>query len=431
MGEKTPPLDPDRVAISTLGPARVDSPITRHSTAHSDFDRFVSEERGLVINPFGSPGQNGQKAYFQHAGPRRKIYFDASKVKAAIAVCDGLCPGTNSLVRALVLQLHHVYGVNRIIGAPFGLRGFVDSSRPLYELGPQAVVDVHGRGGCFLGQGSSTEDPDRLVDALERLDVSILFLLAGHAGLRAAHKVCAEIKKRGRRMAVVVIPKTVTNAVGYTERSFGFATAVEAAARFILGAHNEATGAPGGIGLVKLMGRFNGFVAAYSTLALSDVNYCLIPEVDFDLEGPGGLLADLEKRILNRGHAVIVVSHGAGKKYLPDPEGDIGRLLKSRIVSHFMSKNIEINLKYMDPSHLIRSMPANSGDRIFAGFLAHAAVHAAMAGKTDMMVSLWGSHNVHVPLELALTYRSWVDPNGGLWRAVREGTGQPPLVNQA
>lgn len=430
MSEKSPKIDPATVAIDTLGPARIENPISKCSPTHRDFQRFTEDTRGVVVDPFGNENLCEPKAHFEHAGPRRMIYFDASKVKAAVAVCDHNCPGTNSLVRALVLQLHYIYGVRRIIGAQFGARGLMDSGPPPIELTPATVEAVHGRGGCFLGLGEAPQDPGEMVDALERLDISVLFMIAGGAGLRAAHEAAAEIKRRGLRIAIICVPKTVTNAVGYTERSHGFATAVGAAARFILGAHNEATGAPGGIGLVKVMGQYNGFVACYTTLALSDVNYCLIPEVDFDLDGPDGLLAELERRIDARGHAVIVVADGAGAKHLREDGGDdIGQLLKTRINRHMGGLGVEVNLKYMDPSHIIRAMPANAGDRIFAGFLAHAAVHAAMAGKTDMMVALWGAHNVHVPLKLALSYRARVDPAGGLWRAVREGTGQPPLSN--
>ncbi len=430
MSEKSPKMDPAAVAVKNLGPARIENPIARRSQAHRDFQRFTRDDRGVVVDPFGNENLCEPKAHFEHAGPRRMVYFDASKVKAAVVVCDGTCPGTNSLIRALVLQLHHIYGVPRIIGAPYGPRGLMDPRRPPLELDHRAVEAVHGRGGCFLGLGDPPDDVGEMVDALERLDISVLFVVAGWAGLQAAHEAAIEIERRGLRIAVVCVPKTVNNAVGYTERSYGFATAVGAAARFILGAHNEATGAPGGIGLVKVMGLHNGFVACYTTLALSDVNYCLIPEVDFDLEGPDGLLTELEGRIRTRGHAVIVAADGAGAKYLQNPGDDIGQLLKTRINRHMAGLGIEVNLKYMDPSHIIRSMPASAGDRIFAGFLAHAAVHAAMAGKTDMMVALWGAHNVHVPLELALSYRSRVDPAGGLWRAVREGTGQPPLTNQ-
>jgi 6-phosphofructokinase 1 len=300
---------------------------------------------------------------------------------------------------------------------------------------------MHGRGGSFLGMSRGGQPIEEVVDTLERQNIGVLFMIGGDGTLHAAKQVYEEITARKLKTGVVAIPKTIDNDIGYVERTFGFQTAVEAAAQAILGAHNEATGAPRGIGLVKLMGRHSGFVAAFATLALSDVNYCLIPEADFDLEGPEGLFACLEERLDRRGHSVVVVAEGAGQKYFQDEAGgtdasgnvklgDIGVLLRDRINGYFAEKGWDITLKYIDPSYLIRSMPANSNDRIYTGFLAHSAVHAALAGKTGMMVSLWGNHNVHVPIEIAISYHSQVDPGGGLWRAVREATGQPQLKNR-
>jgi 6-phosphofructokinase 1 len=441
VSEKSPRLESGQTIIANLGPAKIPNPIAGLSRAHESFHAFVSEGEGVNVDPFLRPGQERSEVFFEHAGPREHIYFDPSKLKAAIVTCGGLCPGINSLVRAIVLQLHYIYDVRNIVGVRFGLQGFIPSfGHELMDLSPDAVHDMHGRGGSFLGMSRGGQPIDEVVDTLERQNISVLFMIGGDGTLHAARQVYEEITARKLKTGVVAIPKTIDNDIGYVERTFGFQTAVEAAAQAILGAHNEATGAPNGIGLVKLMGRHSGFVAAFATLALSDVNYCLIPEADFDLEGPEGMLACLEQRLEMRGHAVIVVAEGAGQKYFQDDMGgtdasgnlklgDIGVYLRDRINGYFKEKGQEITLKYIDPSYLIRSMPANSNDRIYTGFLAHSAVHAALAGKTGMMVSLWGNHNVHVPIELAISYHSQVDPNGGLWRAVREATGQPTLKN--
>ncbi len=442
MSEKSPRLQQEQTKIANLGPAKIPNPIVDFSRAHESFHAFVAEGEGINVDPFLRPGRERGEVFFEHAGPREHIYFDPSKLKAAIVTCGGLCPGINSLVRAIVLQLHYIYGVRNIVGVRFGLQGFIPSfGHELVELNPTAVQDVHGRGGSFLGMSRGGQPIDEVVDTLERQNIGVLFMIGGDGTLHAAKEIYEEISKRNLKTGVVAIPKTIDNDIGYVERTFGFQTAVEAAAQAILGAHNEATGAPHGIGLVKLMGRNSGFVAAFATLALSDVNYCLLPEVDFDLEGPQGLFACLEDRLVKRGHAVVVVAEGAGQKFFREESGgvdasgnpklgDIGVLLRDRINQYFAGKGREVTLKYIDPSYLIRSMPANSNDRIYTGFLAHSAVHAALAGKTGMMVSLWGNHNVHVPIELAISYHSQVDPRGGLWRAVREGTGQPQLKNQ-
>jgi 6-phosphofructokinase 1 len=435
-------VEPGQTVIERLGPAKIPNPIAKRSPAHDGFRAFVEDGQGVNVDPFQRPGAERPEAFFEHAGPRQHVYFDPSKLKAAIVTCGGLCPGINSLVRAIVLQLHYIYGVKNALGIRYGLQGFIpDFGHEVLELSPAVVQDLHGRGGSFLGMSRGAQPPEQVVDTLERLNVGVLFIIGGDGTLRAAQAIHREIKDRKLKTGVVAIPKTIDNDIGFVERTFGFQTAVEAAARAILGAHNEATGAPGGVGLVKLMGRHSGFVAAFATLALSDVNFCLIPEVGFELEGPAGLLQALEDRLAARGHAVIVAAEGAGQGLFAEQDlgadesgnprlGDIGLLLKERITRHFRQKGRALTLKYMDPSYLIRSMPASSNDRVYTGFLAHSAVHAALAGKTGMMVSLWGNHNVYVPIELAVSYRAQVDPEGGLWRAVREATGQPTLLNQ-
>jgi 6-phosphofructokinase 1 len=267
-------------------------------------------------------------------------------------------------------------------------------------------------------------------------------MIGGDGTLRAGQTIYQEITRRKMKIGVICIPKTIDNDISFVERSFGFETAVEAATHSILGAHNEATGAPNGVGLVKLMGRLSGFVASQATLALSEVNFCLIPEVDFDLEGECGLLAQLEKRLDQRGHAVVLVAEGAGQKFFKDKDmghdasgnpvlGDIGIYLRLRITNYFKQVGKPLTLKYIDPSYLIRSVPSSSDDRVFTGFLGHHAVHAGMSGRTGMLVSLWHNHFVHVPIPLAIEHRRRVDPQGGLWRAVREATGQPSLINPA
>ncbi len=435
-------VTPEQTRVRTLGPAKIANPMMDDGKG---FSSCVDETRRVLMDPF--PTEQAADSClllpdFELAGPREHVYFDPSKLKTAIVTCGGMCPGINSLVRAIVLQLHYIYGVKNVVGVRFGLQGFIPSyGHDLIELNPTSVLNVHGRGGSFLGMSRGAQPMDEIVDSLERLNIGLLFMIGGDGTLRAAEAITDEITKRQMKIAVVAIPKTIDNDICFVEKTFGFQTAVEAATHAILGAHNEATGAPNGIGLVKLMGRMSGFVAAHATLALTEVNFCLIPELEFELEGDKGLLAALEERIRQRGHAVVVVAEGAGQKLFDGADlgtdasgnpklGDIGTFLKKRFNQHFADNGLEINLKYIDPSYLIRSVPANSNDRVYTGFLGHHSVHAGLAGKTGMMVSLWNNQFVHVPIELAISHRSHVDPKGNLWRAVREATGQPTLLNE-
>jgi 6-phosphofructokinase 1 len=378
---------------------------------------------------------------FEMAGPRQQIYFDPSKVHCAIATCGGLCPGTNDVIRAIVLELHHLYKVRHIYGVRYGFQGFIPKyGHDLLKLTPEAVANIHSFGGTILSSSRGHQDIGEIVDALERLNIHCLFLIGGDGTLRAANRICDEIQQRGLQKSIVCIPKTIDNDIPFVYRSFGFDTAVEVATESIRAAHVEALGAPNGIGLVKLMGRYSGFIAANAALALREVNFVLIPEADFDINGPEGLLAALEARLLDRNHAVVVVAEGAGQKYfkeedLPrDPSGnikpgDIGLFLQEKIKEYFYQKKMEINLKYIDPSYLIRSMAANYNDRIYCGFLGQNAVHAAMAGRTAMLVTRWHRHFVHVPIKLSVGQRKELELDSPLWANVLESTGQPPMKN--
>ena len=438
-------------SIPSLGEAKVDSPIkseplfTREGKlVEKSFVRDI--EKVLVYDTIEYLNQLPPKVEpltFELAGPRPHIYFDPSKVHCAIATCGGLCPGTNDVIRAIVLELHHLYKVNHIFGVRYGFQGFIPKyGHDLMRLTLQAVADIHNYGGTILSSSRGAQDIGEIVDALDRLNISILFLIGGDGTLRAANRICEEIVARELRKSVIVIPKTIDNDIPLVARSFGFDTAVEMATEAIRAAHTEALGAPNGIGLVKLMGRYAGYVAANAALALREANFVLIPESDFDLDGPGGLLSALEARLAERGHAVILVAEGAGQKFfkaeelLRDPSGnikplDIGVFLVNYIKKYFATKDMEINLKYIDPSYMIRSMPGNYNDRIYCGFLGQNAVHAGMAGKTAMLLSRWHGHYVHVPIKASVGESKEVDLDSPLWRSVLESTGQPPLKNVA
>ncbi len=367
------------------------------------------------------------------AGPREKIYFDPSKVKAGIVTCGGLCPGLNDVIRAIVLSLYYHYGVSRVLGFRYGYEGLSSRhSHPALELTPETVEDIHQKGGTILGSSRGPQDISDMVDNLERMNISMPFIIGGDGTLRGGQAIVEEIKKRNLKIGVIGIPKTIDNDISYVQQSFGFVTAVTEARASIYSAHMEATGAKNGIGLVKLMGRESGFIAAYATLANSEVNFCLIPEVPFGLEAFEEIL---KQRLENRGHAVIVVGEGAGQELMrlageKDASGnirlgDIGLFLKDHINAYFKQAGIEMTLKYIDPSYNIRSVPANAHDSAFCLLLGHNAVHAAMAGRTSMVVSFWRNEFTHVPMSLAVSRRKQIDPDERLWSNVLEATGQP------
>ncbi len=425
--------------IPVLGVARIPSPLITQGVASHSGSRFISEHARIIVDVRAdhiSIDPDKDLLSFEQAGPREKIYFDPSKLKCAVVTCGGLCPGLNDIIRSIVLELYHLYKVKNIYGIRHGLQGFIpEFGHELIELNPKAVSGIQNTGGCILGSSRGAQDIPLVVDCLERLGIGILFMVGGDGTLMASKTIADEISNRNLKISVIGIPKTIDNDIFLVSRSFGFDTAVDVATLAIKGAHNEAEAYPNGIGLIKLMGRHSGFLAATAALAQPDTNFVLIPEEEIFLYGKNGFLQALEKRLSLRKHAVIVVAEGAGQNFFDDKENeydasgnvvlkDIGLFLKDKITQYFKSKNIPISLKYIDPSYIIRSLPANANDSVFCGLLGRDAVHAGMAGKTNLIISYWNNHYVHVPMDASAGRRKKMDPRGRLWQSVLETTGQ-------
>jgi 6-phosphofructokinase 1 len=430
------------VEVKILGPCAYPSPLNQRlarAAIHyvGKADRVPLDDRVSKISEYG--GDLSRAPAFELAGPRDSIFYDPRRLACGIVTCGGLCPGINNVIRGLVLELNGGYGVENIVGFRYGYAGLVPgcAAEPI-KLTPERVADIHHEGGTALGTSRGSQDPCEMVKTLERLGIRILFVIGGDGTLRGAMTLVAEIERRGLSIGVVAIPKTIDNDIHFIDRSFGFESAFSAAVDVIRGAHVEALGAVNGIGVVKLMGRHSGFIACQSAIASTDVDAVLIPEVPLRLEGDSGFLAFLERRLKRKAHAVIVVAEGAGQELcsddaaesLTDPSGnarlgDVGLVLKNRIVNHFREKRIELTLKYIDPSYAIRSVPALPTDSVYCWNMARNAVHAAMAGNTEILIGRWHGRFVHVPLPLATRFRKQVDPSGDLWMAVVESTGQP------
>jgi 6-phosphofructokinase 1 len=431
--------------IPTLGPLKVPSPIKRgeknalRRSFVNDTDKVVLE---VDLNRITRMIQKGQSLpAFELAGPREKLYFDPSKLRCGLVTCGGLCPGLNDIIRAIVLELFYGYGVKNIFGFKYGLQGFIPKyMHDIIDLKPETVANIHEMGGSILGSSRGPQPIEEIVDSLERMNIGILFMIGGDGTLMAATSITDTITERGLKISVIGIPKTIDNDIHLVSRSFGFDTAVDVATQAIRSAHNESAAYPNGIGLIKLMGRNSGFIAATAALAQQDVNFVFVPEVDFDLEGPNGFFAALEKRLAQRGHAVIVVAEGAGQKFFKDTATqrdesgnirlkEIGFFLKDAILTYFHNKDIDVSLKYIDPSYMIRSLPANANDNVFCSFLGRDAVHAGMAGKTKLLVGSWNNHFVHIPMSASAGKRKKIDPKGKLWLGVLGATGQGSLIN--
>ncbi len=423
--------------IKTLGQCGFDNPRKHGAISDEYIPVYVSEE---FMKACGAVSENDAATlYFQEAGPREKIFFEPEKTKVAIVTCGGLCPGLNDVIRSIVMELWHGYGVRDIIGIPYGLEGFIPKKygHKLIELTPDVVSTIYMLGGTILGSSRGAQNFDEIADFLNEKGINLLFVLGGDGTMKAAKAISTAVKEHGLTLSVIGIPKTIDNDINFVEQSFGFATAVDEATKAIAAAHTEAVGMNNGIGIVKLMGRESGFIAAHAAVSLSLVNFVLIPEVRFALHGEGGLLPALEERLAKRHHAVIVVAEGAGQ-YLMQETGqkdssgniilqDIGGYLQKEIKAYFREKDFPVVIKYIDPSYMVRAVPANAHDRVYCGFLGRLAVDAGMGGKTEMVVSKLMGRFVHLPFELVTKQRRKLDIASHYWHSVLAATVQGHL----
>jgi 6-phosphofructokinase 1 len=430
--------------IQELGKPKIPTPIELSKTLGDFIANYVREDEKILYSIQVEPGTTSiefsDHELLEKAGPRERIFFNPPHVHAGILTCGGLCPGLNDVIRAIVRCLWYRYGVRRISGIQNGYKGFLPEHRlPAIELNPEVVDDIHKMGGTILGSSrGGGERTDDIVDEIERMNLTMLFVLGGDGTQRGALHIANAVEERGLKIAVIGIPKTIDNDLSFIQKSFGFETAVSIAGNAVAAAHVEAHSAINGIGLVKLMGRQSGFIAAHTALAVNEANFVLVPEVPFELDGVNGLLVHLKRRLERRRHAVIIVAEGAGQDLLPENDGrdasgnvrlgDIGLYLKQRIGEYFSREQMEVNIKYIDPSYIIRSAPADPNDSFYCARLGNNAVHAAMAGKTKMLVSLVNNTYVHVPIEVAVSKRNTIDPEGSLWRDVVEATHQPVIM---
>jgi 6-phosphofructokinase 1 len=429
-------LEQSQLDTPTLGPRKVRSPLALSNIPNDGIGDFMPDEARLLFEPRLLAGDSPNPLVLEQAGPREQIFFDPRQVKAAIVTCGGLCPGINNVIRTAVFELMHNYGVPEVLGIRFGYEGLNPAvGRPPLRLTPGRVESIHTQGGTILGTSRGPQEARHTVDFLAREKVNILLCVGGDGTQCGAHAIAQEIARRRLSISIVGIPKTIDNDIRFCFTTFGFYTAVAEAETVIDRAHVEAKAVFNGVGLVKLMGREAGFITASATLASGEANFCLIPELPLVLDGPQGFLARLKRRLEAREHAVVVVAEGAGQDLLDadnagrDASGnrrlsDVGYFLKERIEAYLDAEKMPSSVKYFDPSYYIRSLPASAVDSLLCERFARAAVHAAMAGKTDMLVGLWHSHLVHVPLATSTGRKKRLDPESELWTSVLALTGQ-------
>jgi 6-phosphofructokinase 1 len=422
-----------QLEVSTVGPCRLPSPL--HGSKQVVFVNQATRVRyHHKISP-ETPLEERELS-FEEAGAHDKIFFEPARTTAAVVTCGGLSPGLNNVIRAIFSELTHNYGVRRVLGIRNGYLGLNPAiGEPPIEMTGEVVEEIHKLGGTVLGTSRGPQEPRCTVDFLEREKIDLLFCIGGDGTQRGAHAICAEIQRRGLAKSVIGIPKTIDNDIPFVWMTFGYQTSLQVAQEVLRGAHVEARGAQNGIAIVKLMGRHAGFITAGAAVASDEANFVLVPEVEFPLDGDDGFLEALRRRMQARQHALVVVAEGAGQHLFPehthrDASGnvvlhDIGTFLRDRIRAYFAGLGMPVNVKYIDPSYVIRSVPANTWDRILANQMGRYAAHAAMAGRTDTLIGLRHNELIHVPLPLATARRRHLELDSDLWMAVLSSTGQP------
>ncbi len=424
--------------VTTLGECQHPTPLNLESASHQQVDFFVPDARRIRLDLSVDPGSpSTDPLSLEEAGPRRQVFFQPERTTAAIVTCGGLSPGLNNVIRSVFYELFENYGVQRVLGIRNGYLGLnPEAGLEPVELSKDFVEPIDKLGGTVLSSSRGPQQPAVMADFLQSRGIDMLFCVGGDGTQRGAHDLHEELQRRGSRIAIVGIPKTIDNDISFVDLSFGYTTALDKAAEVIRGAHIEARGAVNGIGLVKLMGRHAGFIAAGASLVSQEVDFTLVPEIPFPLDGEHGLLAALERRMRRRAHAVIVVAEGAGQHLFAGSEQrrdasgnllheEIGSFLRQKIDAYFSERQLPVSLKYLDPSYLIRSIPANVYDRFLCDQMGRHAVHAAMAGKTGVMIGFKHNQYVNVPIPAVVSQTKNMEVAGDLWRAVLEATGQP------
>jgi 6-phosphofructokinase 1 len=431
-------IEQEELIVTTLGECQYPSPLNLESASHPQADFYVGDAKRIQLDLTVHPeSSTTDPLSLEVAGPRQRIFFQPNQTTAAIVTCGGLSPGLNNVIRSVFYELFENYGVPRVLGIQNGYLGLnPESGLEPVALTKDFVEPIDKLGGTVLGSSRGPQQPGVMADYLQSKGIDILFCVGGDGTQRGAHALHEELQRRGSSIAVVGIPKTIDNDISFVDLSFGYATALDKAAEVIRGAHVEARDAVNGIGLVKLMGRHAGFIAAGASVISQEVDFTLVPEIPFPLDGEEGFLAALERRMRRRAHAVIVVAEGAGQHLFEqsqqrrDASGnllheEIGGFLRQKINAHFNERHFPVSLKYLDPSYLIRSIPATVYDRFLCDQMARYAVHAAMAGKTGVMIGFKHNQYVNVPIPAVVNQTKRMEISSDLWRAVLEATGQP------
>ena len=214
--------------IPVIGQARIDSPVQMSKTYGDKIVNYVREDEYILYDVKSKKGAGASQGRFnllssESRSPGKNLFPSRSCARGGCKPCGGLCPGLNNVIRSVVRTLWYQYGVRRITGIRNGYRGFLPQyNLPIKELNPDVVDDIHYMGGTILGSSRGGANIEEIVDAIERLNLNMLFTIGGDGTTKGALAIAAEIEKRNLKVAVIGIPKTIDNDLSFIQRSFGF-----------------------------------------------------------------------------------------------------------------------------------------------------------------------------------------------------------------
>jgi len=429
----------------------VESPLA-HPDGHHDLQIWKDDSSWICSGPWVHAQDTPPTEHLQflRAGPRKSLYWDPKKTKAAIVNCGGLCPGLNSVIRELVMSLD-MYGCKDIYGIVGGYKGVMEPEKWL-KLTPKYVEEMHVKGGSFLVSDRGNPPHLDMAKMYQKHGINQVYIIGGDGTAKGAMQTYEQMlgPRPGKGYkgvdlmqaidhgcSMCSIPKTIDNDIPVLDFTFGFHTAVAKAVEAIDTAYTEATCNANCMGLVKLMGRHAGFIAMYACIAARHVDLCLISEMDVDMEEVKKYIAEKMK---TQKYCTVVIAEGLGDTLIQgggvDAGGnktlaDVGPWFKKQIEAHMKATGAPFTCKYIDPSYIIRAAPPDAFDSVYCSNLAQSAVHGCFAGYTGFCVGKYANHYAMLPIDEITSRKSrTVNVRGRWFSRLMFTTKQPPMFSK-
>nr|GME10558.1 ATP-dependent 6-phosphofructokinase 5, chloroplastic-like [Ipomoea batatas]GME16659.1 ATP-dependent 6-phosphofructokinase 5, chloroplastic-like [Ipomoea batatas] len=102
--------------------------------------------------------------------------------------------------------------------------------------------------------------------------------------------------------------------------------------------------------------------------------------------------------------------------------------ISCQVKKYFREIGVPADVKYIDPTYMIRACRANASDGILCTVLGQNAVHGAFAGYSGITVGICNTHYVYFPIPEVISQARCVDHNSRMWHRCLTSTGQPDFI---